>query len=99
VVQGFLHQIFREQGCLISVNRAIFEEGTSFTLGLVLQLETSCYCIRFICFMYLLYSTFYSPHIYTSIPNWFPPRRGGGGGGVLSRVMLTKNTCVHFMHS
>jgi hypothetical protein len=26
------------------------------------------------------------------------PRRGGGGGG-LSRVMLTKNSCVHFMHA
>jgi hypothetical protein len=78
MVQGFLHQSFKEQGRFISVDRAIFEDdapclGASLTLGLVLQLETSCYCIRFICIMYLLYSTFYSPHIYTFIPNWFSP--------------------------
>jgi hypothetical protein len=43
------------------------------SVGLVLQLGSSCYCIRFFCLLYLLYSTFYSPHIYTHIPNWFSP--------------------------
>jgi hypothetical protein len=83
VVQGFLHQSFREKGCFISVDIAIFEEatpclGASFTLGILLQLETGYYYIRLICFMYLLYSTFYYPHIYTSIPNWF-----SSGGGMM----------------
>jgi hypothetical protein len=58
-----------ESFCLVVL--ATCEEGASSSFGLVFQLGSSCYCIRFICLLYLLYSTFFSPHLYTHIPNWF----------------------------
>jgi hypothetical protein len=95
--KSFSIRASRSKGCFMSVDRAIFEEGapclgTSLTLGIVLQFETSCYCIKFICFMYMLYSTFYFPHIYTSIPNWFS--RGGFIQGHVDKKYLCSFSCM-----
>ena len=77
-VQWFLLQSIHGQGHFTSVGLSNKGEGCTMLgrihlLGLVQQLERGCLCIRFICFMYLLYLMLQTPLIYTSIPNWFSP--------------------------
>jgi hypothetical protein len=53
----------------------------------------TCYVYRFLCIVLLGVShALDTTYIYFHSKLVFP-------GGVLSRVMLTKNTCVHFMHA
>jgi hypothetical protein len=47
--------------------------GALVGFGLVYQLRSSSYCIRFYNLLYLMYSFFCFPHIYIHIPNWFSP--------------------------
>jgi hypothetical protein len=58
--------------------------------------ESGFYCTRFTCICFLCctfcFEAFYIYLLQTGFPH------GGGGGGV-SRVMLTKNIFVNFMHA
>jgi hypothetical protein len=45
------------------VDLRAFMRGAPGSFRLVFQLGSSCYCIKFIYILYLLYSTIYSPHI------------------------------------
>jgi hypothetical protein len=62
-VEGFSIQSSQFASAADSVDLGAFIWGAPATFGLVFQLGTSCYCIRFIYILYLMYSTIYSPHI------------------------------------
>jgi hypothetical protein len=95
-VEGFLHWATDELGCLSSVQRATKGEGAPqfghFFLDLVARLVRSLLCIQVpLYFITCCISCFNHNYIDIYPKLVFP-------GGVLSRVMLTKNTCVKFMH-
>jgi hypothetical protein len=96
-VEGFLHWAAEELGRFISVQRATKEEGAPqfwalLFLVLVARLVRSLLCIQVPLYFITCCISCFDHHyidIYSKLV--FP-------GGVLSRVMLTKNTCVKFMH-
>jgi hypothetical protein len=96
-VEGFLHWATDELGSLSSVQRATKEEGAPqfwalLFLVLVARLVRSLLCIQVpLYFITCCISCFNHNYIDIYPKLVFP-------GGVLSRVMLTKNTCVKFMH-
>jgi hypothetical protein len=96
-VEGFLHWATDELGSLSSVQRAKKEEGAPqfwalLFLVLVARLVRSLLCIQVpLYFITCCISCFNHNYIDIYLKLVFP-------GGVLSRVMLTKNTCVKFMH-
>jgi hypothetical protein len=70
-VDGFSIQSSQFASAAVLVVLRAFMRGTPGSFGLVFQLGSSCYCIRFIYILYLLYSTISFPNMQTYIPNWF----------------------------
>jgi len=62
-VEGFSIQSSQFASGSDLVDLGAFMRGALAWFGLVFQLETRCYCNRFIYILYLLYSTIYSPHL------------------------------------
>jgi hypothetical protein len=63
IVEGFSIKSSQFASGSDLVDLGAFMRGTPTSFELVFQLGSSCYCIRFIYILYLLYSTIYSSHI------------------------------------
>jgi hypothetical protein len=64
------------------------------SLVLVARLVRSLLCIHVPLYFITCCISCFNHHYIDRYPKLVFPGGGGGGGGVLSRVMLTKNTCV-----
>jgi hypothetical protein len=97
-VEGFLHWVKEEGGRFISVERATKGEGAPriwahISLDLVARLVRSLLCIQVPLYCITCCISCFDHHYIDIYPKLVFP------GGVLSRVMLTKNTYVKFMHA
>jgi hypothetical protein len=96
-VEGFLHWVKEELEHFTSMQRATKREGAPelgahLSLVLVARLVRSLLCIQVPLYCITCCISCFDHHYIDIYPKLVFP------GGVLSRVMLTKNTCVKFMH-
>jgi hypothetical protein len=96
-VEGLLHWATDELGRLSSVQRATKEEGAPHFWALlfldsVARLVRSLLCIQVPLYFITFCISCFDLHYIDIYPKLVFHE------GVLSRVMLTKNTCVKFMH-